>query len=280
MRSPIQDENAGAATQVAPTKKHAVRTATVARQHNNAALQKQKQINQIASKLGNALQGFMEDERTTELEQRYTAAFHEQGMKEGLSEYQKDMKRTGFTKFIYGGQSPEYKGALDASARNASNAMYIEEQAFVEEAGADMTPPEYQQYVQEKVTAYNADNFSDAPDAAFAFMKNWKDNSNELTKQHFKLFNVRQQQKARATVAEGWQTDLDMYKTLIGTNPDKAVQLGEDMFSGKYKPAGMDDTAYRQVLVNESMEAIRAHDYSALQLLNESGIVSTFNEKE
>lgn len=280
MRSPIQDANAGAATDVAPTKKHAVRTATIAQNHGNQAQERAKQINQAASGLGQALGNFMEEKRTTELEQRYTKAFHEQGTKTGMSEYQKDLKRSGFTEFIYGGQSPEYQGALDASARNASNAMYVEEAEFAEGAGADMTPEQYQKYLQDKVTAYNKENFADAPDAAFAFMKNWKDNSNELSRQQIKNYQVREQEKARATVAEGFQTDFDVYKTMVDKNPDKAAELGREMFTGKYKPKGMSDEAYRGVLVDESMTAIRAHDYSALKLLNESGLVSTFNDKE
>lgn len=280
MRSPISDANAGAVTDIAPTKKHAVRTAAVARQNSNGALNQKVQINKLASQLGTALGTFMEGKRVTEAEQRYQKAYHDQGTAEGLTEYQRDLKRTGFTEFIYGGQSPEYKGALDASARNASNAMYIEEQAFIEGEGGDLTPEQYQTRVQEKIRSYNEENFSDAPDGAFAFMKNWQDNSNELSKQHVKLFNVRQQQQARQTVAEGWQTDLDMYKTMVSTNPDKAAQMGRDMFSGKYKPVGMSDTAYREVLVSESLTAARAHDFSALKLLNDSGLVSTFNDKE
>jgi len=280
MRNPIQDANEGAAMQVVPTKKHAVRTATVAKQGNNAALEKQRQVNQIASKLGNAIGNFVEGKRKTENEQRYMQAYHEQGTAEGLSEFQKDMKHTGFTEFIYGGQTPEYKGALDASARNASNAMYIEEAEFIEGEGGDLTPDQYRERMQNKLTKYNAENFSDAPDAAFAFMSNWQDNSNELSKQQVKLYKVRQQEKARLTVAEGWQTDLDVYKTIIKTNPNKAAELGREMFSGKHKPKGMDEKAYRAMLVSESMTAIRAHDFSALQLLNESGLVKTFDEKE
>lgn len=280
MRSPIQDANAGANMDVAPTKKHAVRTATVAQQHGNQDQQRAQQINQAASGLGQAIGSFMEGKRATELEQRYSKAFHEQGVKTGMSEYQKDLKRSGFTEFIYGGQSPEYKGALNASARNASNAMYVEEAEFAEGEGADMTPQQYQQYIADKVTAYNKENFSDAHDAAFAFMQNWKENSNELSRQQYKNYQVREQQKARQTVAEGFQTDFDTYKTMIDKNPDKARQIGQDMFSGKYKPVGMSDEAYREVLISESLTAIRAHDYSALQLLNQSGLVSTFNAGE
>lgn len=280
MRSPIQDPNAGAVTDVAPTKKHAQRTATVARQHGNQAQERAKQINQAASNIGQALGKFMEGQRQSELEQRYMKAYHEQGTKTGMSEYQKDLRRSGFTEFIYGGQSPEYAGALDAAARNAANAMYLEEAQFIEAEGGDLTPAEYQKYISDKLTTYNRENFGDTPDAAMAFMKNWKDKSNELSRQHIKLYEVRKQERARATVAEGFQTDFDVYKTLTSTNPDAAIKLGQEMYSGKYKPTGMSDTAYRQVLVQESLTAIRAHDYSALKLLNESGLVSTFNDKE
>jgi len=280
MRSPIQDANAGAAMDVAPTRKHAVRTATIAKQNNSGAVQRQQQINAISSTLGNALGNFMEGKRKTENEQRYMKAYHDQGTAEGLSEFQKDMKNTGFTELIYGGQTPEYQGALDASARNASNAMYIEEAEFIEAGGGDLTPDQYREHMQDKLTDYNTLNFSDAPDAAFAFMRNWKENSNELSKQQVKLYKVRQQEKARRTVAEGFQTDFDVYKVQISTNPNKAAQLGKDMYSGKNKPVGMSDGAYREVIVQESLIAARAHDYTALKLLNESGIISTFDKKE
>lgn len=279
MRSPIADANAGAATDVAPTKKHAIRTVTVAQQNNNAALQKAAQVNQIASTLGNALGTFMGNKRTTEMEQRYQQAYHNQGMQEGMSEYQKDLKKTGFTEFIYGGQSPEYQGALDASARNASNAMLLEEQEFVEGEGMSMTPQQYQQRIQQKVTDYNKENFTEAPDAAFAFMKNWKDNSNELTRQQYKNHQVHLQQEARRTVAEGFQTDLDVYKNTIKSNPTKAHELGSKMFSMDNKPNGMADAAYRSVLIEEGLTAIQAHDFSALKLMNESGIVKSFDNK-
>lgn len=280
MRSPIADANAGAATDVAPTKKHAVRTATVAQQNNNSASEKAKQINQVASTLGNALGNFMQGKRETELEQRYQQAFHDQGMKEGMSEYQKDLKKTGFTEFIYGGQSPEYQGALDASARNASNAMLLEEQEFIEsEDGMSMTPSQYQRRIQDKVTDYNAENFSDAPDAAFAFMKNWKDNSNELTRTQYKNNQVYLQQEARRTVAEGFQTDLDVYKSTLRSNPDKAAEVGKKLYSMDNKPKGMSDTAFRSVQIEEGLVAIQSGDYSALKLMNESGIVKSFDDK-
>lgn len=281
MRSPIQDANEGAAMQVAPTKKHAVRTATVARENNNAALQKQSQINSISSKLGTALGNFMEGKRQTDNEQRYMAAYHAQGTKQGLTEYQRDMKNTGFTELIYGGQTPEYKGALAASARNASNAMYLEEAEFIQsEEGRDLTPDAYRKRIKKKLTDYNAENFADAPDAAFAFMANWRENSNELTKQQFKIHQVRLHEKARLTVAEGWQTDLDVYKKTIGVNPDRAVEIAKDMMSLKYKPSGMSEGAYWEVIKSEALSAARAHDFSAIKLINDSGIKALFNETD
>lgn len=281
MRSPIEDANAGAATDVAPSKKHAVRTATVAQVGNNKSTQKAAQVNQIASTLASALGNFMEGKRKTEMEQRYTKAFHDQGLKTGLSEYQKDLKRTGFTEFIYGGQSPEYTGALNASARNASNAMMLEEQEFVESReGMSLTPAQYQKRIQQKVTNYNKENFSDAPDAAFAFMKNWQDNSNELSRQQYKNNQVYHQQEARRTVAEGFQTDLDVYKNTVKSNPARAMELGERLYSTENKPLGMSDEAYRSVLVEEGLTAIEAHDYSSLQLMNASGLTKSFNSKE
>lgn len=280
MRSPISDANAGAATDVAPTKQHAVRAATVAKQGNNQALQDAKQVNQIASTLGNALGTFMQGKRETELEQRYQQAYHAQGVKTGLDEYQKDLKKTGFTEFIYGGQTPEYKGALDASARNASNAMMLEEQEFVESPeGMAMSPEQYQKRLQDKLTTYNEDNFSDAPDAAFAFMKNWQDNSNELSRQQVKNNQVYQQQEARRTVAEGFHTQVDVIKSTVKSNPDRAVELGQKLFSMDNKPTGMSDTAYRSVLVEESLVGVEAGDYMSLKLLNESGLVSSFDSK-
>lgn len=281
MDNPIADANAGAMFEVAPSQKHATRTATVAIQGNNDALQRAKQVNQIASTLGAAIGNFMEGKRATEMEQRYSEAYHAQGLKTGLDEYQKDLKRTGFTEFIYGGQSPEYTGALNASARNASNAVLLEEQQFVEsEEGSAMTPQQYQQRIQDKITDYNKSNFSDAPDAAFAFMKNWKDNSNELTRQQFKNNAVYQQKEARRTVAEGFQTDLDVYKNTVKSNPTRAAELGKNLYSMANKPQGMSDTAYKLMLVDEGLTAIEANDFSALQLMNSSGIVNTFDAKE
>lgn len=281
MDNPIADANAGAMFEVAPSQKHATRTATVAIQGNNDALQRAKQVNQIASTLGTAIGNFMEGKRATELEQRYNEAYHAQGLKTGLDEYQKDLKRTGFTEFIYGGQSPEYTGALNASARNASNAVLLEEQQFVEsDEGSAMTPQQYQQRIQDKITDYNKANFSDAPDAAFAFMKNWKDNSNELTRQQFKNNAVYQQKEARRTVAEGFQTDLDVYKNTVKSNPIRAAELGKNLYSMANKPQGMSDTAYRLMLVDEGLTATEANDFSALQLMNSSGIVETFDAKE
>ena len=281
MDNPIADANAGAMFEVAPSQKHATRTATVAIQGNNDALQRAKQVNQIASTLGTAIGNFMEGKRATEMEQRYSEAYHAQGLKTGLDEYQKDLKRTGFTEFIYGGQSPEYTGALNASARNASNAVLLEEQQFVEsDEGSAMTPQQYQQRIQDKITDYNKSNFSDAPDAAFAFMKNWKDNSNELTRQQFKNNAVYQQKEARRTVAEGFQTDLDVYKNTVKSNPTRAAELGKNLYSMANKPQGMSDTAYRLMLVDEGLTATEANDFSALQLMNSSGIVETFDAKE
>ena len=128
--------------------------------------------------------------------------------------------------------TPEYQGALDASARNASNAMLLEEQEYIEsEEGMALSPAEYQLRIQDKVTAYNQDNFAETPDAAFAFMKNWKDNSNELTRAQYKNNQVHQQQEARRTVADGFQTDLDVYKSTLRSNPNKAYELGQKMYS-------------------------------------------------
>jgi hypothetical protein len=280
MRSPIADANAGAAMDVAPTKKHAVRTATIAQHNNNNAAITAQNINQASSTLGNALSSFMGEKRDTEMQQRYQKAYHEQGFKQGQTEFQKDSKNTGFTEIIYGGQTPEYLGSLHASAKNAADSMYVEEAAFIEGEGADMPPEQYQKYMSDKITNYNLENFKEAPDAAFAFMENWKDNSNELTKDHLKLYKVRELEKARRTVAEGFQTTLSKYKQMMNTNPDKAAEIGSKLFAGEYIPKGMSTFAARQTIVNEAFTAIRAHDYSAFKLLNESGLVSSFDAKE
>lgn len=281
MRNPISDANAGAAMDVAPSKVHATRAATVARTGNNQVIQDAAQKNQIASTLANAVGNFMGNKRKTELEQRYTEAFHKKGLDTGMTEYEKDLKRTGFTEFIYGGQSPEYQGALNAATRNASNAILLEEQEFVEsQEGMAMTPQQYQQRIQQKITQYNAENFSDAPDAAFAFMKNWQDNSNELSRQQYKNNQVYQQQEARRTVAEGFQTDLDVYKNTLKSNPDRATKLGSKLYSFDNKPIGMSEAAYRNVLIEEGLTAVEAHDFAALQLMNASGITEGFTSKE
>ena len=41
----------------------------------------------------------------------------------------------------------------------------------------------------------------------------------------------------------------------------------------------MSDTAYRSVLIEEGLTAIQGHDFSALKLMNESGIVKSFDRK-
>jgi hypothetical protein len=110
-------------------------------------------------------------------------------------------------------------------------------------------------------------------------MRNWQDNSNELTRQQYKNNQVHQQQEARRTVAEGFQTDLDVYKNTIKSNPDRAKELGNKLYSFDNLPSGMSKSAYRSVLIEEGLTAIQGHDYSALKLMNDSGIVDSFDNK-
>ena len=279
MRNPVEDPNAG--VQQAPSVRHAARTVAVANKNTGEAAAKAQQINQISSSLGNALGNFMEGKRKSEMEQRYEEAYFKQGEETGLSEYQRDLKRTGFTEFIYGGQSPEYLGALNAAAKNASNSLFMEQQDFVVNGiGADMTPDTYQKYLKEQIKTYHDENFEGAPDATVAFMKNWRENSNELTRIHRKEYEVREQQKAAQTVAEGVQTQLDMIKTLVTTNPDRARQLTENLANGDFIPSGMSQAAGRKVMISELLTAGRAHDFLAFQVLNQSGLTSTFTDAE
>tara|TARA_R110002096_G_scaffold110795_6_gene241985 strand:+ start:8556 stop:11564 length:3009 start_codon:yes stop_codon:yes gene_type:complete len=271
MRSPIEDANAGAATQVAPTKKHAVRTATIATQHNNQAQQKAQQVNAIASTLGGALDEFVVGKRRTEAEQRYVKAYHDQGTKAGLDEYQKDIKRTGFTEFIHGGQTPEYKGWLNASASNAANAMFSEEHSYIEGKGGDESPTEYTERLQNKVKGYVEENFAEAPDAAVAFMKNWKDSSNRLTKQQFKLWNVRQQQRARQDFKEGVQGKLTVAKQMIGTEPDVAQEVLKSIYNPNQR-GSMSMKAWRSATLEETLVSMQAGDVSLIPHFNQSGI--------
>ena len=280
MRSPIEDANEGAATQVAPSKKHATRTATVAQNQNTNALSKLREVNRLGSALGNSIGKFMQEQQNTENQQRYMKAYHEQGLKVGMEEYQKDLKKTGFTEYIYGGQTPEYQGALNASAKNASNAMMLEEQEYVEGEGSTISPEAYQRRLEQKLTEYNLENFKDAPDAAFAFMSNWQENSNELARQQYKNNVVHLQNEARRTVAENYQTGLSVYKNTHKSNPNRARELGSKLYSNESKPTGMSDIAWRSVLIDESITAIQAGDYSALKLFNESGLKGTLDLKK
>lgn len=279
MRSPIQDANAGVAMNVAPTKKHAVRTATIAQQGNNANLQGMQNSQKIGNLLGGAIGNFMENKHEEQMKTRYQEAFNATGAKTGMSEYRRDQKRTGFTEFIFNGQSPEYNGELDASARNASTSMYVEEAQFVEQGGGDMTPAKYQDYLYNKVKLYTEENFADAPDATLAFMKNWQDKSNELSRQQIKVHEVTNQRRAALVVAEGFQEDLSEFKTQVGLNPERAVQLGKDIVSGKNLPKDMYKPAGIAMIVEQTLVSMEAGDISALQLIKETDLAKTFDSK-
>ena len=273
MRSPIDDKNAGAPTDVAPTVKHAQRAATVAKNHSQGALQKQQRINAMSSELGGALGGFMEKKLENKNKQRYMEAYHAQGFKEGLSEFQKDSKKTGFAELIYGGQTPEYKGALAAATKNAANSMYIEEADYIEREGGNISPKDYAERISAKVTEYNLEHFSDSPGAAVSFLENWKENSNLLSKQHVKLYKVRELERARQEVAEGWQVELDTYKAMMLAGDHKAAEhLAGKMMDPAGAPVDMDKGTWTRAIRDEAINAAMAHDYTSLKLLQDSGL--------
>lgn len=280
MRSPLQDANAGAAMNVAPTKKHAVRTATIAKQNNNANIQDMQNSQKIGNLLGGAIGNFMESKNDDANELRYREAFNAHGAKTGMSEYRRDQKRTGFTEFIFNGQSPEYRAELDASARNASTAMYVEESAYVDAEGGQLTSDEYQSRLYQKVKAYTEENFADAPDATLAFMKNWQDNSNELTRQQTKVREVTRQREIAATASEGFQQDFSKYKQLIAQNPELSVKWGRDIMLGKNLPKGMDPKAGRNLIKEQTFVSMEAGDISALQLMRDTNLADSFTAKE
>ncbi len=266
--------------ETAPTVRHAARVNTVAEQHGNRATARSQGVMTAASALGQAVAGFAEGQRENKLKARYEEAFIKKGQQTGMSEYENDLQRTGFTEFIYGGQSPEYSGALDAASNNAAQALYLQEAQTLDTEGAAQTPEAYGAGLTERMRTYVDTQFGENPDAKVSFLKNWQKQSNELARTQRKNHEVWKQQEAVKTVADGLQTGLDMYKSLMDTNPDEAMKTGESLFSLDNKPKGMSDTAYQNTLVKEMTTAALNGDVSAVMLAKQHGLQGSMDNKQ
>ncbi len=266
--------------QTAPTVRHAARVNTIVEQHGNKATARAQGMMTAASALGQAVAGFAQGQQENKLRTRYEEAYLKKGQQDGMTEYENDLKRTGFTEFIYGGQSPEYSGALDAASNNAAQALYLQEAQILDTEGAAQTPEAYGAGLTERMRTYVDTQFGENPDAKVSFLKNWQKQSNELARTQRKNHEVWKQQEAVKTVADGLQTGLDMYKSLMDTNPDEAMKTGESLFSLDNKPRGMSDIAYKNTLIQEMTTAALNGDVSAAILAKQHKLSDAMTDKQ
>lgn len=280
MREPTQDANSGAIMQVAPTKKHAARTVTIAQQNNNAGLEKMKQANQIGSALGGAIGRFVDREHDSEMERRYMEAYHGEGTDQGLAEFSKDQRRTGFTDWIYNGQSPEYQGQLHAEAESTAASMYVRESEFIEDEGADLTIEKYRNRQKKIIEQFVKTEMKGAPDAAMAFMRQWQQHSNVLSKQHAKASEVRKHQRARKTFKDGFHQQLSVIKQLARNEPDIAREKLTSLYEYKAIKGGISPSAWRTAVVEETIVAMTAGDTSMIPYFKGSTVYKDMGIEE
>jgi hypothetical protein len=277
----LNDKNEQAAQQVSPTVKYAARTADIAHQEKEGITQKHRDIMKGASNIGKAVGAFVEFKQKGEYEERYAAAYLDKGAEEGLSEHERTQKRTGLTNFIYGGeQTPEYQGTLDRAAANTASSLYVELEAQLADGGYKLDGETWSDSVTWEMQRVIEDNFADAPDAKLAFLKNWQDKSNALSKEHFLDNLIHQQNLAKQAVVEGHHLALSEVKQLMGSDPDAATALADKMYDLRNRPVGMSEGAALEALIDASTSAAELEDVTAIQLALRHNLPASMDSKQ
>jgi len=280
MRQPIQDANAGATLEKQPAQQHAARTAEISVHQRNSAQKKLQQFDAMESTLAQAISPYLEKEAENKNKARYMKAYLEAGTKKGNEEWLRDNKRTGVSAAVFGGQTPEYKGRLAALAKAASDELYVEQAAFIEDTGGDLSATEYAEHSSTVAKEFLEGNFTEAPDAAVAFMRSWQERSNQLATQQSKLYAVRQQEGARKDFKEGWQSTHSAAKTLSVHNPEAGEQLLNDMYDFSKLKTNMEYPAWSSATIEETLATLGMGDTSLIATFRGSALYNDMNTKQ
>lgn len=238
---------------------------------------------QVAVKsLGNAFGQFLNKQHEHVIAQKKMDAAARQGQDSAINSIDAESKRTGWERGIYG-QDEAYEVAQQRAAGNAIQAAYIEESVKIDEY-AELTPDQYKQQNSQKLDKileqYNGDKATQQIVA-----DGWSRAVEKLTAQqhaaHYGFKQIRNREEADKSVRQSLdELNVDMNAAITLEDKADVMLRVNDLVSGKFLPAGMNDIAKRSAINDGVLSSLASGNIGAYNAFKAHGWVETLNPKE
>lgn len=254
-RNATQDANQGVVNP--PTKKYVNRQqATVQKELTSL----DTGVQSLGGAIGNALVTKLGEEAQAINERRAVQAVARQGQDKAINDIDKDKKRTGWTKGLFG-QNVEYRAAQQRAVQTNVQKLYNRELSSMDTRAGE-SPDEYSERLSNGLEK-ELEKFKDDKGTRDLITQAWLTKSAKLANKHYEVNYAWNQQQQRDTFADSIRATFDQFtiESSRVTNPEDALELTQQaraVFNGDTKPEGMDDLAWRNVMNEEINNSLRS----------------------
>lgn len=276
IRTPTNDANAGVTSK---TVGRVTARQTVAADKKGTSLD--SVVQQVGSKLGNALGKRANAKAAEAVEAKRIRAASRQGLQKSISEVDKNRKRVGFEKFLFG-EDPTYESVQIQAGVNAVKEKGLERLATIDDY-AGHTPEEYIAELEKDVQA-DLEKYDD-PRAKEAMLQEWEAQARRLgAKQYqghygYKLSEARKDlDKTHALEMDGW----GMYAEMAITPEElgQVVKKAEGMFDLEQRPQYVSKEAKQDSLLKQTILQLEAGNIGAHNVATAAGFQKTLTERQ
>ena len=278
-RNVTQDANEG--TIHPPTKKIAVRDQNLQRVKSDGGLS--AGLDSLGTSLGAVLQERVNAETTHINEQRTLEASMRQGRDTAINESDKEKKRTGWKKYLFG-ESIEYRGAQQAAVGNMIQARYNQALTEVDEK-AWMKPDEYEADLK---TGLNSvlDKYAGDRETQLIASQAYNAMGTKLVAQQYGVHDAWATMQAAEQSHTKILTSNDTFTLEMGrvTNPEQAQELKDTQKKGftekLWKAPQQSDDAYRVTLNAAVVDTLKQGNINLYNAGKDTGWFKSLTSKE
>lgn len=277
-RTATDDANAGVISP--PAKRHGVRATNVVSTQDNSRLG--GLVDNIGVNLGQALEKRLTEQNAYTAQRLANSAAARQGANAAINEVDRQNKRTGWQKGVFG-ESVQYREAQQRAATNAVQAEYLTQAASIDTYAGE-TGEEYENRLNaglEKVL----DLYKGDKDTQNIVASNWHTLTGKLAAKqaeaHHGYNQLQQRETYNQQVAQtfdGWTVESAL--AMSEQNHAQLVHETQEFFRGATKPSGMDDIAWRGSVTSNLQNALRKGNIGAYNAAKAAGFLDTLNVGE
>lgn len=276
IRTPTKDANAGVTSKTYGRE--------VARQQATPDAKGSKLdtvVQQVGSKLGAALGKQAAAKAAQSVQTKRLKAAHRQGLNTSISEVDKNRKRTGFEKFVFG-EDPIYESVQIQAGVNSVKEKGLERLATIDDY-AGHKPEEYIAELEKDLQA-DIEKYDD-PRAVEALTQEWEAQARRLgAKQYqshygFKLMEARKNlDRTHALEMDGW----GMYSEMAITPEElgAVVKNAEGMFDLNNRPQYVSKEAKQDSLLKNTIMQLENGNIGAHNVASAAGFLDTLTEAQ